>query len=119
METTHALHVRCPRDHVRQTLARALCAHFAEPVKTAAMHGGRTAPGDVVVMTCDSGAVERCADLTRHDVRVILVAAIPSEEEEAAFRRAGAEGYLPMSLDLHPLLDAVAAALASPLTTDH
>jgi DNA-binding NarL/FixJ family response regulator len=48
-----------------------------------------------------------CEELTRSGRKVIVLAALPSDEQRSAYLAAGAAGYLPMAVDTRPLLDLI------------
>lgn len=64
-------------------------------------------PLDVVVATPDACPPCRCAELVRRSLRVILLCALPSTREEAAYRDAGALACLPMTGGLSALREAL------------
>lgn len=74
---------------------------------------GDEAP-DVVVATPDACSPCHCAELTRDSLRVILLCALPTPRQEAAYRSAGASAYLPMTGGLGALREALVTACTVP-----
>lgn len=70
------------------------------------------APGDMLVAPVGDCPVERCAELVRHDVRVIVLTPIPRDSERALYLDAGACAYVPMTIDSSELLLAIEAVVA-------
>jgi hypothetical protein len=62
--------------------------------------------GPLVTSTTQCSPVE-CAGMTDAGRRVIILAAVPSAFQEELYGKAGASAYLPMSLDLGPLVEAI------------
>ena len=59
--------------------------------------------GDVVVTTSPHCSVSLCASLAGQGVRVVVLAPLPSAQEEAEYLKAGGSAYLPMVIDVEPL----------------
>jgi len=64
-------------------------------------------PDDIVVSTTTECPAGRAAELAASGVHVIVLSAIPREDERDRYRQAGAEAYLPMSTDVTQLVDAI------------
>ncbi len=94
------------REALRSRLGTALCSCV---VAWAAAVGGAAA-GDVVVAPTAELSVSDCARLARDGVRVVVLAPIPRLIEERSYSAAGARGYLPMTVDTGPLIEAVKCA---------
>jgi hypothetical protein len=60
------------------------------------------AAGDVLVTTTLGFSPAQCADLVADGVKVIVLAPLPSSDQERAYASAGAV-YLPMTMDVEPL----------------
>lgn len=73
---------------------------------------GAPKPEDVVVATTTDCPSERVAELTTAGVRVIILAAVPRASEQDRYRKAGAQAYIPMTVDTTQLVDAIQQAAA-------
>lgn len=67
-------------------------------------------PRSVVVAGNPSCTPGEAALLVAQGWRVVVVASAVMSASEQAYRAAGVSGYLPMDLDLSPLLEAIRAA---------
>ena len=66
------------------------------------MDPSAVAPGDVLVTTTVGFSAAQCADLTARGIRVIILAPLPSSDQESAYVSSGAV-YLPMTMNVEPL----------------
>lgn len=92
----------------RALLAKLRTAHL-EGI-TLPDHDGRLttlAPGDMVITPVADCPLERCSELARSGVRVIILAPIPRESERQQYLDAGASGYVPMTIDSNDLIAAI------------
>lgn len=64
------------------------------------------APGLLVTSTTQCSPAE-CAGIAEVGHQVIVLAAVPSAFQKQVYENAGASAYLPMSLDLEPLTEAI------------
>lgn len=62
--------------------------------------------GTLVTSTTQCSPAE-CAGLAEAGMHVIVLAAVPSEFQKGLYESAGAAAYLPMTLDLAPLIAAI------------
>lgn len=67
---------------------------------------GLKAPGVLVTSTTQCSPAE-CAGISETGHQVIVLAAVPSAFQKQLYESAGAVAYLPMSLDLAPLIEAI------------
>lgn len=74
---------------------------------------GHYAPGEILLIPVSELPLERCEELARQGLRVIALAPMPRESDGVRYRDAGAAAYIPMSVDLAPLLGAVKSLLDS------
>ncbi|MBI5948768.1 MAG: hypothetical protein HY875_11580 [Chloroflexi bacterium] len=65
----------------------------------------------VVVAASTSLTPEECAELAGQGKPVIVLAPLPTKSERNRYLSAGARGYLPMSLDLIPLVVLIESVL--------
>ncbi len=76
-------------------------------------------PGDVVVTTPADCPPERAHELVRAGAAVIILAAIPRQEERSRYERAGVAAYIPMLIDGVDLLRAIGQSLARGRPEEH
>ncbi|MGE0705663.1 MAG: hypothetical protein AB7P22_17180 [Vicinamibacterales bacterium] len=108
-----ALHVYSAREVVRIALSRVLVNHFSDAMTAARANHDDPRPGDVVVITRDGNTLALCEKLAPRGACILVLTPMPTLPEEAAFRRAGASGYIPMDLDLGRLIAAIEDAIAA------
>lgn len=91
-------------------LAEQLCARLGDTLGRAVTvldAASQTLAREVVVTTTSACSPDECAGLAQSGVSVVVLAALPSNFQEQNYRSAGAADYLPMTLDIGPLADAV------------
>ena len=91
-------------------LAEQLCARLGDTLGRAVTilrAANETTPREIVVTTTSACSPDECAGLTQSGVLVVVLAALPSNFQEQNYRSAGAADYLPMTLDIGPLSEAV------------
>ena len=71
-------------------------------------------PNEVVVATVADCPVSAVPALARAGVRLVILAAVPNHLQADRYREAGAVAYLPMDIDLRPLVDAIHSAAMIP-----
>jgi hypothetical protein len=71
------------------------------------LNGSLSRLGILVTSTTQCSPAE-CAGIAEAGVRVIILAAVPSDFQRGLYESAGAAAYLPMALDLDPLFAAIA-----------
>lgn len=98
--------------NVKLALSNALARRF--PINGASAPGTEPAEYRVAVLVRDATTLPLCADLAARRVPVVVLAPIPTGEEEAAYAAAGATAYLPLNLQLSGLVQAVGSALGMP-----
>ena len=64
-------------------------------------------PGSVLVVVSGDCRPALCLPMRRGGVEVVVLAALPQEEEGHEFLRCGAAAYLPMDMDLSTLADSI------------
>ncbi len=97
-------------------LQKALRARLSGALGVDLSHDGQRrqpARDDIVVSTTTECPADRAAELAAAGVHVIILSAIPREEERVRYRQAGADAYLPMSMDVTELVDAIRHAEAA------
>lgn len=72
--------------------------------------GESKAPAVLVASTSECSPAE-CSGLTQGRRDVVIIAAVPSAFQEQAYLEAGAAGYVPMSIDVGPLVELLQALL--------
>lgn len=65
----------------------------------------------VAVVVRDPHTLPLCKDLVARRIPVIVLAPVPTPADKATYAAAGVHAYLPIDLDISPLVVAVASAL--------
>ncbi len=65
------------------------------------------APDDILLVPERECSPARCQVLTRQGISVIILASLPTDRQRTAYARAGADAYVPLSLDATTLIGAV------------
>lgn len=74
---------------------------------------GKAPPGALLISTTSDCPAERCAELAALGVAVVILAAIPRNDDRELYQRAGAAAYLPMSIRPGELLSQLRVVAAS------
>ena len=113
METPGLYVVASDRLLRRALLAKLRSAHL-EGVVMPERDGwlGAAESGDMVITPVADCPPERCTELARAGIRVIVLAPIPRDAERQQYLDAGASGYVPMTIDSNDLIAAIRGAVA-------
>lgn len=94
---------------LRQALEEAI-TWFA-PVRPVEEFPPRSRTGaSIVVVPAGDCPLDVCRELSGSHWRVVVLAAIPREPERTAYLQAGATGYVPMTVGLDALCEAITQA---------
>lgn len=74
---------------------------------------GHYAPGEILLIPVTELPIPRCEELARQGLRLIVLAPMPRESDAAHYRDAGAVAYIPMSVDLSLLFNALKDVVGS------
>jgi DNA-binding NarL/FixJ family response regulator len=100
--------------NVRHALVARLRHFFGEPISALPTHtNAQLEHGTVVITTARDSPIECCKAMVDEGLRVIVLATKPNAAAARAFEAVGVGAYLPMELDLGPLLAAVREASGS------
>jgi hypothetical protein len=92
------------RPEVGNLLARRLGLALGRDLHVAAGLPPPGAPNTIVVADSRAVSTEQCDRLARAGHPVVVIAAIPRDDDRTGYLRAGARAYLPMALDVLPLI---------------
>lgn len=104
------IHVVVGVPSLAATLAQVLADATGRAVGIHPVVGNSPAPAVLVAATSECSPDE-CFGLKQDNRDVIILAAVPSPFQEQAYLKAGAAGYLPMSIDVGPLVELLRALL--------
>jgi hypothetical protein len=80
---------------------------LAAEVRSDLTSGRRFAPSDILVIPAAELPPARCRALTQHGLHVVVLAAFPRRIDEQSYLDAGAEAYVPMTVDTAMLVGAI------------
>lgn len=93
-----------------RTLSERLAAAIGRPVSVVdSLPRSGYIPHILVTSTTQCSPVE-CHGVVEEGTQVIVLAAVPSSFQKGLYEKAGASAYLPMTLDLEPLLEAITSS---------
>ncbi len=94
-------------------LRRALVSRLGRAVSIAAevrsdfTSGRRLTTSDILIIPAAELSPARCRALALEGLHVVVLAALPRQADEQSYLDAGAEAYLPMTVDPAPLVEAI------------
>jgi DNA-binding response OmpR family regulator len=109
MESSVAVQVGDP------VLGKVLSSRLGQLTGAEVHPGAARLPADAVVITAASScALSQCTSLARRGTSVVVLAELPTTADRSRYLAAGAAAYLPMAVDLSPLVAVVTGLLRRP-----
>ncbi len=103
--------VAIQNENVQGALVDSLARRLTGVARVSSKRPPHSIPGAVVVTASDTTSLEECSRLQAQGAGVVVLAAVPDLGAQAQYLGAGALAYLPMALDLAPLVGAISQFL--------